>query len=85
MSAIPRPLSVHLRRIDSRRNMRRFYRMEVLPDLFGGVCLLREWGRIGYSGQLRLEHFNKESQAFDVFHNIEQAKLRKGYITVDER
>jgi len=39
--------AVHLRRIDSVRNMRRFYRLDVQPDLFGGVLFMKEWGRIG--------------------------------------
>jgi hypothetical protein len=38
--------AVHLRRIDPARNMRRFYRLDIQPDLFGGVLLVK-WGRIG--------------------------------------
>ena len=38
---------LHLRRVDPARNMRRFYRLDVQPDLFGGVLLVKEWGRIG--------------------------------------
>ena len=33
--------AVHLRRVDPARNMRRFYRLDVQPDLFGGCCLSR--------------------------------------------
>jgi predicted DNA-binding WGR domain protein len=32
--------AVELRRIDPAKNMRRFYRLDVQPDLFGGVLLL---------------------------------------------
>ncbi len=35
--------AVTLRRIDDARNMRRFYRLDVQPDLFGGALLLRQW------------------------------------------
>jgi predicted DNA-binding WGR domain protein len=36
--------ALHLRRTDPARNMRRFYRLDVQPDLFGGVLLVKEWG-----------------------------------------
>ena len=39
--------ALELRRIDDTRNMRRFYRLDMQPELFGGVLLLRQWGRIG--------------------------------------
>ncbi len=39
--------SVTLYRIDPARNMQRFYRLDIQPDLFGNQCLIREWGRIG--------------------------------------
>ena len=44
--------AVHLRRIDPARNMSRFYRLDVQPDLFGGVLLMKEWGRIGARGRI---------------------------------
>jgi predicted DNA-binding WGR domain protein len=34
--------AVHLRRIDPTRNMRRFCRLDVQSDLFGGVLLVKE-------------------------------------------
>ena len=39
--------AVNLRRVDPAPNMRRFYRLDMQPDLFGGVLLAKEWGRIG--------------------------------------
>jgi predicted DNA-binding WGR domain protein len=42
--------AVHLHRIDPARNMRRFYRLDVQPDLFGGFALVKEWGHIGARG-----------------------------------
>ena len=47
--------AVHLRRIDPKRNMRRFYRLDVQPDLFGGVLLFKEWERIGARGRMVTE------------------------------
>ena len=45
-------IAVHLRRIDDARNMRRFYRLDLQPDLFGGVLLVKQWGRIGTCGRI---------------------------------
>lgn len=42
--------AVTLRRVDPSRNMARFYRLDVQPDLFGGCSFVREWGRIGRGG-----------------------------------
>ena len=36
--------------IDPAKNIRRFYRLDTQPDLFGGVFLMKEWGRIGSRG-----------------------------------
>ena len=43
--------ALNLRRVDPARNMSRFYRLDVQPDLFGGVLLVKEWGRIGAHGR----------------------------------
>jgi predicted DNA-binding WGR domain protein len=44
--------AVHLTRIDPARNMRRFYRLDVQPDLFGGFAVVKEWGRSGARGRM---------------------------------
>jgi len=46
------PTDLQMRRIDLACNMRRFYRLSVQRDLFGGASLVREWGRIGFRGQM---------------------------------
>lgn len=45
------PENIRIERVDSEANMYRFYRLRLMPDLFGGVSLLREWGRIGTQGR----------------------------------
>ena len=45
--------SLLLARRDPLQNVARFYRIEITPDLFGGVVLIRNWGRIGHHGQER--------------------------------
>jgi predicted DNA-binding WGR domain protein len=47
--------AVHIRRVDPARNMRRFYRLDVQPDLFGWVLLVKERGRIDERGRMVAE------------------------------
>jgi len=35
---------------DRTKNLHRYYRLDVQPDLFGAWCFIREWGRIGQRG-----------------------------------
>ncbi|MAY85909.1 MAG: polymerase [Pseudooceanicola sp.] len=71
--------SVELRRIDPSLNMRRFYRMSLQPDLFGGVDVVREWGRIGWRGQFLIERHSCEDEAVSSMLALETAKRRRGY------
>jgi predicted DNA-binding WGR domain protein len=43
--------AITLHRIDPSRNVRRYYRLDVQPDLFGWWVFVREWGRINTGGQ----------------------------------
>ena len=73
------PLSIDLKRIDVTKNMRRFYRMSLQPDLFGGVDLVREWGRIGFRGQWLIERHLGEDEAVSAMLKLEAAKRKRGY------
>jgi len=42
--------AITLRRIDPAKNMRRFYRLDVQPDLFGQMVPDPRMGRIGSAG-----------------------------------
>jgi len=55
---------IELHRIDDTQNMRRFYRLDMQPDLFGGVFLIKQWGRIGTPGRTLAERFDEETQAY---------------------
>jgi predicted DNA-binding WGR domain protein len=44
-----------LDRCDPTCNMARYYVLSNEPSLFGDASLIREWGRIGRSGQRRVE------------------------------
>jgi predicted DNA-binding WGR domain protein len=71
--------AVHLLRLDPAKNMRRFYRLDVQPDLFGGVSLVREWGRIGRAGRLRLDPYPTSDDAQAALERQRRAKERCGY------
>ena len=75
---------IHLQRIDAAQNMRRFYMLVVQPTLFGGASVIRNWGRIGTSGQTMIETFDDEEAAAvgaragrrleEIHHEIEKAR-----------
>jgi len=68
-----------LRRVDPARNMRRFYLVGVHGDLLAGWSVLREWGRIGRRGRVRVEPFTELAAAEAAGARIERAKRRRGY------
>jgi predicted DNA-binding WGR domain protein len=70
---------VHLRRIDATRNMRRFYRLDIEPDLFGGVILMKEWGRIGARGRMVAESYDSADLAAAAMQRQAERKRRRGY------
>ena len=66
-------------RIDPAQNMRRFYLMDVQPDLFGAWCFEREWGRIERAGQFRSIPFATEPEACNALERQRRTKERRGY------
>ena len=71
--------AVHLRRVDPAQNMSRFYRIEIEPDLFGGVRLVKAWGRIGTEGRSVAEFHDNEALAADAMQRHAERKRRRGY------
>ena len=61
--------------------MSRFYRLDVQPDLFGGVLLVREWGRIGAHGRVVAERYDAEDLAAAALQRQAERKRRRGYTT----
>jgi predicted DNA-binding WGR domain protein len=70
---------IHLHRIDPARNMARYYRLTSTPSLFGDICVVREWGRIGRPGRMRIDLYEKVEVASAAWHALERAKRRRGY------
>ncbi|MCK7616094.1 WGR domain-containing protein [Roseibium sediminicola] len=73
------PEDIRIERVDPEANMYRFYRLRLMPDLFGGVSLLREWGRIGTQGRYRIELFEDAVRATDAMAALYTAKQKRGY------
>lgn len=76
---VEQPHHTVLFRIDPTRNMRRFYSVSVQPNLFGGHSVMRNWGRIGTSGRIRLVLYDSKSHALDAQDNLVRSKLQRGY------
>jgi len=71
--------AVVLYRIDTARRMHRYYRMDVQLDLFGQWCVIREWGRIGSTGQTRCMPFPALHEAQTALQRQRSAKEQRGY------
>lgn len=71
--------AILLHRIDPARNMRRFYRIDILPDLFGSVLLMKQWGRIGSRGQCQARRFEDAATAHAAMLAHARRKERRGY------
>lgn len=67
-----------LHRVDPDLNMARFYRVEVLADLFGDPIVERRWGRIGGRGQFRTASYRSTSLAEAAASELLHAKERRG-------
>lgn len=73
------PTCLHLQRVDPARNMRRFYRMTIQRDLFGGTSLVRVWGRIGTRGRQMVSIHADEGRAITALMALAEEKRRRGY------
>ncbi len=72
-------MHTYLEKRDPSKNQARFYRMTVLPNLFGEWTLERQWGRIGQGGQIRMDWYSREVEAEAALLILETAKRRRGY------
>ncbi|MBP0440435.1 WGR domain-containing protein [Tianweitania sediminis] len=71
--------AIHLHRIDPARNMARYYRLSSMPGLFGDVCLVREWGRIGRTGRMRIDLYASFEEACAACEALSRVKRQRGY------
>lgn len=73
------PDQMMLRREATFDDVPRFFKMVVHRDLFGGASLMRESGRIGYVGNLRIDHHQDEGSAVDALALLAAKKRKYGY------
>lgn len=73
----------YLTRTDPARNLDRFYIVAVTPTLFGEWAVLREWGRRGSPGTLRLESYRRHEEAQSAEQRTIKRRLQRGYATSD--
>ena len=73
------PEQASLSRVDPARNMWRYYRLDVWPDLFGRALLVRHWGRIGTAGRRRLDAHSDPGAALNALAALVRSKRRRGY------
>jgi len=69
----------YLEKREPAKNLARFYRLMILPTLFGEWSLQKEWGRIGQAGQVRSLNFLTQEEAARAFLKLEAAKKQRGY------
>ena len=71
-----------LTRTDPMRNINRFYVIDVTPTLFGEWAVLREWGRRGSPGTLRLDSYQSRNDAEASEHRTIKRRQRRGYTAI---
>ncbi|MBV9505009.1 MAG: WGR domain-containing protein [Acidobacteriia bacterium] len=71
--------AIVLYQVDASKHMYRYCRLDVQPDLFGQWCLMREWGRIGNTGQTRAVPFPTQDEAIAALNKQRRAKERRRY------
>ena len=72
-------MRTYLEKQHAAKNVFRYYRMEVAPNLFGEWTLHREWGRIGQGGRTRMDWFTSKDQAEAALITQEALKRKRGY------
>jgi predicted DNA-binding WGR domain protein len=65
--------------IDAAKNRHRFYSVCIRPTLFGEWSILREWGRIGSPGTVRVESYSSEDEAHAAERITIRTRTRHGY------
>lgn len=68
-----------LYKTDPAKNVFRFYHLDIQADLFGNLCLIRQWGRIGKTGQMKTIPFSSLEAAERELAKYYRLKSRRGY------
>jgi predicted DNA-binding WGR domain protein len=71
--------AINLVRVDEDRNMAPFYKLDVQPSLFGEWSLVRESGRIGRPGTVKVEMHRTRGAADIALISKWSEKRKRGY------
>jgi predicted DNA-binding WGR domain protein len=72
-------VSIYLEKRIPTLNQQRFYRIHIIPTLWGSWAMVREWGRIGHPGTVRETGFESEEVALEAGMKLSQRKKKRGY------
>ena len=72
-------MTITLHHIDPTRNRRRFYTLQLAPNLFSAWSLIRSWGHIGTAGRQRTSWHDTREAAEQACDRLLQAKQRRRY------
>jgi predicted DNA-binding WGR domain protein len=71
-------------RIDHAQNCARFYALHWQPLLWGGVALIRQWGRIGAAGSQLLEGtYPDRESAQPLTEKLIRKRIQRRYALID--
>lgn len=73
------PDRAYLQKIVPEANQKRFYAMTAIPTLFGEWSVMREWGRIGSPGTVRVDFHKDEGRAISALADLARKKIKRGY------
>ncbi len=76
-------LSTRLERKNPLKNMNRFYTICIVPSVFGGWSMQREWGRVGSPGTVESDPFDSITEAQEALAHFETHKINAGYCLYD--
>jgi predicted DNA-binding WGR domain protein len=71
--------------VDPAKRRFRFYELRPQPTLWGGVALVRVWGRLGTPGRWRASEYPDRATAQAEVERAVRRRLRRGYYLVDAR
>jgi predicted DNA-binding WGR domain protein len=71
--------------VDPTKNRLRGYELRWQPALWGGVLLVRTWGRLGARRRVAVSHHPDRTSAGPVVERAVRRRLQRGYRLVEAR
>lgn len=76
----PNAYSFYAERCEPGRNIARYYAVSIERTLFGDLCVVRRWGRIGARGRIIRQCFDQPSAALAFSTSLARKKMGRGYV-----